>query len=165
VVIYQGTIGATGGGSALDPVDAGIGLAAWASCDCGGASTTLAGLTWDWPYGSDPNSEVSGATGTLVNFSTPYATAANFVMTSFCNPTSEDITIHVSVSMSGCYASGWVGLDESGPLSIWSEQGAVTGDFDIIAPANSVQPIVFEYDSSWNVPADSGTFTFTLSIR
>jgi hypothetical protein len=182
LVVYQGTIGVTNG-SALDPVDASLGLAAnWAICyDCMGTATNLTDLVWKFYPGYKVTGSGSGVTGTMSGADNSWG----WLAAPFCNPTSQDITVQINATVSWDYHSLWDGnwwtvdvlesrfdfanteIFQDGDSESIAASGSASGVGTMVIPANSMGSVGGYFQSSLITFFGSSvayTVSFTVSV-
>ena len=164
LVVYQGTIGVANDNSALDPVDANIGLAdAWATCyDCQGAVTIINDLAWtviNYPANEGAITTSALFSGTNGSFSINGGSLGGGVevLTDICNPTSFDITLAINSNITWATADSYyeflIYLNNSVFFAVSEYTAPPSGTdnptMNIVLPAGSVTTIdlLFEFDS------------------
>jgi hypothetical protein len=182
LIVYHGTIGVASG-SALDPVDANLGIAAnWATCyDCMGAATNINDLIWTettYPPEEGAITATGSASGTNGSFSitgagfgafNPFSAAALEMQTEICNPTDSDMTIKFHKNIT------WSTADSLYNFTIFlGGYCFFTADYDmstmnLTIPAGTVADIDLMFSFISGTPIDQyfgGNYsgTFTLSV-
>jgi hypothetical protein len=165
-LLYQGNIGVDGG-NPLDPVDAGIGIAATtftinSNSDnmCEGNPANIQGFNWEIPYEPDGFND-SGfiSSGTQCSFSGGYFyRTCNLTNSSDCDVTitisahftfpAEDVDVYFGPAIEGDAVWSWPAYDGA---------GTANPQFAFTVSAHSVYPFTFIFDSNGGC---TGTLSF-----